>query len=53
MLKKEFIWNKIWFTKNWYKYFGSIRLLNKDFDKMEQDYKFIKENLDKNIIYEK
>ena len=53
MIKNEFIWNKIWFTKNWYKYFGTIRLLSNNFNKMEQDYNFIKKNLDKNIIYEK
>ena len=53
MIKKDFIWKKIWFTKNGYKYFGSIRLLNKNFSQMEKDYKYIKENLDKNIIYEK
>ncbi len=53
MIKNDFIWKKIGFTKNWYKYFGSIRLLTKDFKQIEKDYIFIKENLDKNIIYEK
>ncbi len=51
MIKESFIGKKIWFTKNWYKYFWSIRLINKNFDEIEKDYIFIKENLDKNIIY--
>lgn len=51
MIKKEYICKKIWFTKNWFKYFWTIRLLNKDFLQMEKDYLYIKNNLDSNIIY--
>jgi hypothetical protein len=53
MIKENYIWKKIWFTKNWYKYFGSIRLVNKNFSEIQKDYEYIKENLDKNIVYEK
>lgn len=52
-IKENLIWKKIWFTKNGYKYFWSIRLLNKTFSRMEEEYQYIKENLDKNILYKK
>lgn len=51
MIKESYIWNTIWFTKNWYKYFWTIRLTNKKYNSIINDYNFIKNNLEENIIY--
>lgn len=42
---------KIWFTKNWFKYFWAIELTWKNLKDLEKDYNFIKENLENNLIY--
>jgi len=51
MIKSSYIWRKIWFTKNGYKYFWSIRLVNENYNNMLNDYNFIKNKIDKSIIY--
>lgn len=50
---KNNIWHKIGLTKNWYKFFWSVELVNKDIEQLEKDYTFIKNNLQKNIKYDK
>jgi len=50
-IKKTMIGQKIWFTKNWYKFFWTIELVNKDYDQLKDDYNFIKNNLQSNILY--
>ncbi len=50
-LRQAYIWNKIWFTKNGYKFFWTLRLVNKSYKQIEKDYQYIKENLQQNIIY--
>lgn len=51
MIKESYLWKKIWFTKNWFKYFWTIRLVNKDYNELENDYKYISNNLEESIIY--
>jgi len=51
VLKKEMIGGKIWLTKNAYRFFWTIELVNKDYNQLNKDYKFIKDNLQDNIIY--